>query len=222
MARKKEESWVEQFVSVSNYGNVLVPLGRTALLKECDSQWFLKGLVRDHTAILQRRMVSMGKELGAKVEVGMCYSGIKLSPRSIRYGNKPLWPYAAISMPSEDGVAMTAGYVIIPCASNYWLPWVLSTPAGRVKLPVWDGWTRLCPVKQEIEGSKGQVLPVTLDQLADRDTVRKGDAYLLNLTACPRLHYRHESMGTAVTFGQIDEVIDTVRCRLAFGMLPSA
>jgi hypothetical protein len=214
MARKKDESWVEQFISISNYGNVLVPLGRTALLKECDSQWFLKGLVREHTATLQRRIVAMGKELGAKVEVGMCFGG--------RHGTKPIWPYAAISMPSEDGVAMTAGYVIIPCASNYWLPWRMSTTAGVVKLPVWDGWTRLCPVKQEIEGSKGQVLQVTPDQLADRDAVRKGDAYLLNLTACPRLHYRHESMGTAVTFGQIDEVIDTVRCRLAFGMLPSA
>lgn len=213
--RKKEETWVDQFVCISNYGNILLPMRRNALLKACDSQWFLNGLVRDHTALLHRKITAMGKELGGMVEVGMCYS-------SAGSRAKPIWPYAAISMPGEDGVEMKAGYVIIPCASNYWLPWILETPAGVMKLPAWSGWTRLCPVKQEIEGSKGQVLQVTLDQLADRDTVRKGDAYLLNLTACPRLHYRHESLGTAVTFGQIDEVIDTVRCRLAFGMLPSA
>jgi hypothetical protein len=132
-----------------------------------------------------------------------------------------MWPYFAIAQ--FEGDQLRQGFVIIPCASNYWLPWKLGTPTGAMKLPVWDGWGKLCPVKHEIEGSRGQVMPVTEDQLADRDTVRKGDAYLLNLNACPRLHYRHrESLGTAVTFGQIDEVIDTVRCRLAFGMLPSA
>jgi hypothetical protein len=82
--------------------------------------------------------------------------------------------------------------------------------------------TQVAAAPKPANASQGQVISVTPDQLADRDMVRRGDAYLLNLTACPRLVYRHESMGTAVTFGQIDEVIDTVRCRLAFGLLPSA
>jgi hypothetical protein len=207
-----EAEWLYQHIRTDDTGDCS-PHTRAELVRCMESKWFLKGLPLDHAKTLHRKIKAMGKELDARVEIGM-------ADKLKRNMREPIWPYFAIAQ--FDGDQLRQGFVIIPCASSYWLPWKLSTPAGVVHLPAWDGWTRLCPVKQEIEGSKGQVLQVTLDQLADRDTVRKGDAYLLNLTACPRLHYRHESLGTAVTFGQIDEVIDTVRCRLAFGMLPSA
>jgi hypothetical protein len=212
MARANEE-WLHNHIHMEAAGDC-TPHTRATLIRCMTSKWFLKGLPLDHAKLLHRKITAMGKELDARVEIGMA----EQSKRSRL--PEPIWPYFAIAQ--FDGELLRQGFVIIPCASNYWLPWKLSTPAGAVKLPVWHGWGRLCPLKQEMEGSKGQVLQVTLDQLADRDTVRRGDAYLLHLTACPRLHYRHESLGTAVTFGQIDEVIDTVRCRLAFGMLPSA
>ena len=212
MARAKDE-WLHQHIYTDPNGDC-TPHTRAELLRFMGSKWYLKGLPLDHAKLLHRKITAMGKELDARVEIGV-------ADKLKRFMHEPLWPYFAIAQ--FEGDKLRQGYVIIPCASNYWLPWKLSTASGVMKLPVWDAWTRLCPVKQEIDGLRGQVMPVTEDQLADRDTVRKGDAYLLNLNACPRLHYRHrESLGTAVTFGQIDEVIDTVRCRLAFGMLPSA
>jgi hypothetical protein len=204
--------WLYQHIRTSDKGDV-TPTTRAEMFRYMGSQWWLKGLVLDHAKLLHRKVTAMGKELDARVEIGMA--------DQLKRGHPwPIWPYFAIAQ--FEGDQLRQGFVLIPCAANHWLPAKLSTAARAMRLPVWHGWGPLTPVKHEVAGSKGQVIQVTPDQLADTDNVRKGDCYLVNLTACPVLHYRHESLGTAVTFGQIDEVIDTVRCRLAFGMLPSA
>jgi len=195
----------------------LLPMTRAKLFREMQDRWYLKGLVFDHAKLLHRKITAMGKELDARVEIGLTQH---LKTNYWQASDKGSWPYFAIAQFEEGEVKQ--GFVLIPCAANYWLPHRMSTPDGVIKLPVWDGWGPLAPVKHEIAGSKGQVIQVTPDQLADTDNVRKGDCYIVNLTACPVLHYRREGLGTAVTFAGIDEAIDTVRCRLAFGMLPSA
>jgi hypothetical protein len=216
MAKDLSELMLHMFIRTGERRSLL-PTTRAGLLKKMDARWYLKGLVRDHAKILNHKITAMGKELDARVEIGITQH---LKSDYFTVGERGSWPYFSIAQ-FEEG-ELKQGFVIIPCAANYWLPTRMSTASGVIRLPVWDGWGPLTPVKQEIGGSKGQMIEVTPDQLADADTVRKGDCYIVNLTACPVVHYRRQTLGTAVTFAGIDEAIDTVRCRLAFGMLPSA
>jgi hypothetical protein len=208
--KKTKASWVEPLLHLSEAPRP-VPMGRRRLLEVMATNRYLKGEPSEHAALLHRKFYDMGKQLDARVEVGLSVAEFW-----------PSWPYAAIAL--FDGEQMTQGFLVIPCASDCGPPREVFVDGDEesIGVPLWYGWTGLCPVKQEIEGPKGQVIEITSDRLADEDTVERCDAYLLNLTACPRLRYQGQGLGTAVTFGQIDEVIDTVRCRLAFGMLPSA
>jgi len=214
MATYKREAgeWLYHYIRTSDKGDV-TPTARAEMFRYMGSQWWLTGLVLDHAKLLHRKVTAMGKELDARIDIGMA--------DQLKRGHPwPIWPYFAIAQ--FDGDQLKQGFVLIPCAANYWLPTKIKTSDGVMKLPIWNGWGCLAPVKHEMEGSKGQPVEVTPGQLADTDTVRRGDCYILNLTARPVVQYQRRSLGVAVTFAQIDEAIDSVRCRLAFGMLPSA
>ncbi len=214
----KIESWVEQ-VFASEPTCWLQAFGMTTWKREVDRDASpYAGNSVDQCMRLHRRFTEMRKNgIATRVEFGMAR----------HYTWKMCWPYAAIA--SAD-----LAYLLIPGAQccPYFITYSLPNPTGKgtgyrglrmfedmipINTPVTAG-----PVSVRGRG-EGRAI-VNRDQIARRGDVRPGDCYLYDLTRkeSPRVRCEGLAMGRAVQFGALDEIIDTVRCRLVFAGLPSA
>ena len=212
------ESWVDK-VFVSNPKCWIKAFGMTTWKREVEKYAApYAGNSTDQCMRIHRRFTEMRKDgIATRVEFGMAQ----------HYTWKMWWPYAAIANAELS-------YLLIPGAQccPYYLTWSLANPTGKgttyrglrmfedmipITVPVTAG-----PGSTRFWG-EGRAI-VTRDQVARRGDVRPGDCYLYDLTKreSPRVRCEGLAMGRAVQFGALDEIIDTVRCRLVFSSLPSA
>jgi hypothetical protein len=224
-----EYDWLEpycrQCCTVWNSNWSTVPYGRVgwkkAAEKYCGAYW--GRLTPEHCMRIHYRFTQMRKEIdGLSVEYGMI--------RGPNWDDKTQWPYAAVARFDDQGKMLT-GYLLHPGAAScpYYVRHSLPVPGKsrgttyRSLRTVEDMMPVIKPVTGEA-GSRSATVTITRDDVARTGDVRKGDCYLFDLTMehSPRVTVEGRYMGRAVQFGALDEIIDTVRCRLVFADLPSA
>ena len=226
MARKKESWLADQLYFSSRLFNggqaYLSPCGLKELKDKADKHCWRGTLARDQAGVLHRKLTAMGKEFDGRVEMGFFEYSYGRGRSAHTYG----WPYGAVA--TFEGGKLKQGFVIVPCA--FASPWISKTtitlPDRKVQLHSPILWNPLTPTLRPVEGSRSQRVAVPLEQIADRNTVRPGDSAVLDLSACPLLRVMANGiwsdLGSAVSYGSMDEMIDSVRCRIVFGLLPSA
>jgi len=222
---RRLKSWVQVLDDKADWSGGMQgynPCGRALWKKRIehgqDVMW-RSSLVLDHCMTLFSRLTKMSKEVeGVAVEFGMFYGWVAFGHPKIMARCR--WPYAAAAISGPDG-KLQSGSLIVPCAG--------AAPRTKDQHPVLVcqklGWA---PVTQPLHGlrfNSSHRVSVTPDQVARQTDVRKGDAYLFDMTLerSPVI-YPHQRglLCRAVTFGGIDEVIDEVRARSVFDLLPSA
>ena len=215
------EAWLEDAMRRSGgilSGCSLYPCGRTTLKKEadkyCGKHW--GRLTPEHCMRLHSRFTAMRKELGElSTEFGMlCGPGWAFNTQ---------WPYAAIAR--VVGGKIEAGWLIVPGAIScpYYVRHSFSIPGSRRGMTFRSLRTvdEMIPVNKPVSGGR---VTLTRNDVAREPDVRRGDAYLYDLTRehSPTVVVEGRYIGRAVQFGSLDEMIDAVRCRLVFDSLPSA
>jgi hypothetical protein len=201
------------------------PLGRAEWKRWaeefCGAHW--GKLTPEHCMRIHYRFTQMRKDIdGLSVEYGMI--------RGPGWDGKTLWPYAAIAMFDDQG-KMQTGYMLHPGAAScpYYVRHSLPVP-GKARGTTYRSLRTIedmMPTIKQVTGEAGKrsaTVTLTRDDVARTGDVRKGDCYLFDLTMehSPRVTVEGKYMGRAVQFGALDEIIDTVRCRLVFADLPSA
>jgi hypothetical protein len=120
--------------------------------------------------------------------------------------------------------------MFVPCAAAcpYYVPYKLANPTGKPThyraLRTLEDFMPVIPTVTGEAMKRNATVRLTRDEVARKDDVRRGDCYLFDLTLehSPRVIVEGNLLGRAVSFGGVDEMIDTARCRLVFADLPSA
>lgn len=221
-----KESWLFEDMALFAAAGALTPLGEVRLRKEIEERCAYWGkLLVTQCSLLRRRLTAIAKETGGEVELGIW--------RHRRWGSRDCWPYAAIRV--MDGGRLVSGQVLIPQAieCRYFLRHKLALRGRKPEFRRGFEFIRnLVPVMHELHAPPTKpgvqervvVQPDDLPRNPHHIDVRMGDCYLFDLTFAhsPVVVCDGLPLGTAVRFGGIEEMIDAVRCRIVFGMLPSA
>lgn len=221
------DTWVERCMNRTGQptatGSFMYPMGRTMLKREaekyCGAYW--GRLTPDHCMRLHSRFTAMKKELGdLSVEFGMAAGP--------NWDAGTRWPYAAIAR--VEGNRVVAGWMVIPgaqaCPYYVWHSFPVPGKKRGVVFRSLRMMQEMIPVHRPVqaEATRAGRVALTRDDVAHPDDVRKGDAYLFDLTlACsPSVAVEGRYIGRAVQFAALDEIIDIVRMSLVFASLPSA
>jgi hypothetical protein len=230
-------SYVERYLGARNRfmprGAEVVAYGRVGLKKAMEGRYAGGHLAGEHALRLFPRLNALRKEFdGLQVEAGL------YRRRDLRRTGSPVswsWPYAAIWLDAKGAPppgAPTAptylsrprfGVVLVPCASA-------CHRIMTIRLPMADGSKRKIVMPNvfndlvavpELPTGSGDVT-LSPEQLSPPDAVRPGDAWLLDFGNPQRVRSAGSNLGWACQYGPLEEMLDAVRCRLVFDLLPSA
>lgn len=222
---RKVKSWVASLdnkfywsVGMQTYEACGRTLWKKRIEKGRDIMW-RSSLVLDQCMTLFSRLTRMAKEIdGMSVEFGMFYGWVAHGHERIM--QRCRWPYAAAAV-RGNGYAPISGSLIVPCAG--------AAPRETRQHPVLVcqklGWA---PVNGLVCGKRNDPefrVNVSAEQMARSTDVRKGDAYLFDMTyeRSPQVWPTQKGLlCRAVTYGGLDDVLDEVRARTVFDLLPSA